>query len=412
MPAETASAIAAVPGPRPRIALYSHDTLGFGHLRRNILLADALRRLPDQPDILLIAGMREAGSFDLPPGVDLVTLPAYSKQADGQYAPRHLGLPLKMLAQMREATILAAVTSFRPDLFIVDNVPRGAQYELDATLKALRASRRTHVVLGLRDVIDQRDKVRNQWVRQRNFSAVNDYFDEVWIYGSQNFYDLVEEYNMGPMFGAKARFTGYLRRDYALNPGAAQAIRTDLLQGDDSPYVLAMVGGGRDGVSLCKAFARARLPPGRRGILITGSQMSRRDARAVNELARSNPAVAVTDFLAETIPLIDGAEKVIGMGGYNTVCEALSMNKHALIVPRARPRAEQLIRAERLAQMGLVDMVHPDDISPDRLSDWMARPAPVGNRHSIIDMEGLDNVARFAAQALSGSGAGQRRAIH
>lgn len=385
----------------PRIVLYSHDTLGFGHLRRNIMLASHLRELPDSPDILLLAGMREAGSFNLPRGIDLVTLPAYAKQADGKYAPRHLGLSLKALSKIREATIMAAVQSFKPDLFIVDNVPRGAQNELDATLEMLRKTGGTHVVLGLRDVIDHRDKVRAQWVKQRNFSAVNEWFDEVWIYGAQEFYDLIAEYDMGAMLEGKARFTGYLRRDHAVDPAVSEAIRNQVLKGDPTPYIMTMVGGGRDGLALCKAFAQARLPEGRRGILVTGSQMSPQDSQIVSDIARDNRNLTVIDFLAETIALIDGADRFIGMGGYNTICEILSLNKDALIVPRATPRAEQLIRAERLAAHGLIDMLHPDDISADRLTAWMERPRRQSNFASPINMDGLENVGLFASEAFA-----------
>ncbi len=386
---------------RPRIVLYSHDTLGFGHLRRNIMLASRLRELPSRPVILLLAGMREAGSFNLPAGIDLITLPAYAKQMDGKYAPRHLGLSLEMLARIRENTIMAAVLSFRPDLFIVDNVPRGAQHELDSTLKMLRQTGTTRVVLGLRDVIDQRDKVRQQWVKQRNFTAVSEWFDEVWIYGAQDFYDLIAEYDMGPIIRDKARFTGYLRRDHAVDPAVSDMIRNQILHGDSTPYIMTMVGGGRDGLALCKAFAESRLPAGRRGILVTGSQMSPRDTKIVSDIARDNSNLTVIDFLSETISLIDGADKFIGMGGYNTICEVLALNKDALIVPRARPRAEQLIRAERLADLGLIDMLHPDEISADKLTAWMKRPRRLANCPNPINMDGLENVALFASEAFA-----------
>ena len=45
------------------------------------------------------------------------------------------------------------------------------------------------------------------------------------------------------------------------------------------------------------------------------------------------------------------------MGGYNTVCEVLSFQKQALIVPRVRPRSEQWIRAERLRDLQLIDVI-------------------------------------------------------
>ena len=67
----------------PRIALYSHDTMGLGHIRRNTLLAQTLIRPPLSADVLLVSGIRESGAFPLPRGIDSITLPAYQKQPDG-----------------------------------------------------------------------------------------------------------------------------------------------------------------------------------------------------------------------------------------------------------------------------------------------------------------------------------------
>ena len=47
------------------------------------------------------------------------------------------------------------------------------------------------------------------------------------------------------------------------------------------------------------------------------------------------------------------------MAGYNTFCEILSLGLRALLLPRVTPRAEQLIRATRAAELGLVDMLTP-----------------------------------------------------
>ena len=44
------------PGPRaPRIALYSHDTQGLGHIRRNLLISRAFCRNGATPVILLLS---------------------------------------------------------------------------------------------------------------------------------------------------------------------------------------------------------------------------------------------------------------------------------------------------------------------------------------------------------------------
>ena len=93
--------------------------------------------------------------------------------------------------------------------------------------------------------------------------------------------------------------------------------------------------------------------------------------RSPNEHAN----LCVQEFSAEADYLISRADCVVTMGGYNSVCSVLSFGKRALIVPRVVPRKEQLIRAERLARLGLVDVLHPDQLSAAAMQDWIANTA-------------------------------------
>ena len=68
---------------RPRVALYSHDTVGLGHFRRNLAIAEALAASPLEPHILLITGSMIARSFDLPVRTDCITLPSFEKNPLG-----------------------------------------------------------------------------------------------------------------------------------------------------------------------------------------------------------------------------------------------------------------------------------------------------------------------------------------
>ena len=117
--------------------------------------------------------------------------------------------------------------------------------------------------------------------------------------------------------------------------------------------------------------------------------------------------------LAEYIP---AADVVVSMGGYNTICEILSFEKHALIVPRVHPEPEQWIRARRLQEMGLVEVLRPEALSPDTLSAWLARdlgtPPPSRSR---VDLGALTRIPGFMAELLgvtvNGAGAEPTRAL-
>src|SRR5437867_5628893 len=116
--------------PRYRVAMYSPGMVGFGHIRRNASIAQALCCSDLQPTIVMIAEARQAGSLPMPPGVDCVTLPALRKEADGWIKPRFLDVSDQELIELRSKVISRTVRAFDPDVLIVDHLPLGAAHEL------------------------------------------------------------------------------------------------------------------------------------------------------------------------------------------------------------------------------------------------------------------------------------------
>jgi predicted glycosyltransferase len=356
-----------------RYVLYSHDTMGLGHMRRNLYLARLLSTLPHPGICLLITGAREGGLFHLPAGVDCLTLPALHKEPNGAYRARSLGISLTDLVSVRARTICAAIDSFEPDVLIVDNVPRGARGELDLALKRLSRQRDTRCVLGLRDVLDDPDAVQRDWFTAASLDAIREHFTAIWVYGDPRVFDPVLEYRFPSDVAAKVRFTGYLDRRVAAN-GADGVTTWWPMSAPRSPIcrmMLCLVGGGQDGERLASAFAAATLPGDAYGVIVTGPFMPREVVRRLQNLAASNPRLQLIQFTSEPTGLLEHADRIVSMGGSNTVSEILSYEKPALIVPRISPRREQLIRAQRLCALGLVDMLHPDDLNPDALTHWL-----------------------------------------
>jgi predicted glycosyltransferase len=379
--------------------------MGLGHMRRNMLIAYALSKPPVSAVTLLIAGARRATAFSLPPGTDCLTLPSLYKEPDSRYRPRRLDIGLEELIALRSAAIRAAVASFRPDLFIVDNVPRGAVRELDSTLEELRDRGKTHCVLGLRDVLDEPAAVRRDWTRAANEDAIRTFYDAVWVYGDRAVYDLVDEYGFPADIAAKVRYTGYLdqrpRLQLAGGGGVHPLNRLRLPQG---LLALCLLGGGQDGVRLGEAFARAEFPPLFNAVIVTGPFMAAELQRHLRELATPRSQLRVIEFLPEPMQFAQHAERIISMGGYNATCEAISLGKRTLIVPRTSPRTEQLIRATRLETRGLVNVMHPNDVSPGSLSAWLAsNGGPPPNASDRIDLNGLPRILDLARELLDSS---------
>lgn len=377
----------------PRVALYSHDTQGLGHIKRNLAIARALGSADPAPEILLISGVPEARAFALPEATNLVTLPTVRKTAEGQYLPYPLRGSLEETIAQRTRLIQAAVGAFAPDVLIVDKVARGLEGELEPTLRSLRA-RGGATVLGLRDVLDAPAAVRRDWAAQHTTEAVRDLYDAVWVYGDPRVFDPIAEYRIPEDAAAKVSYTGYLAR----RPAPARP--TDL---PDVPFALCLVGGGQDGGRLAAAFLDAPLPEGLGAVVVTGPYMSRIERERLQRQAAGRPGRQVLHFVTDCDALLSHASAVVTMGGYNTVCAVLAHGKRALVVPRTTPREEQLVRAQRLAARGLVDVLRPEALTAAGLGSWIgdhlgATCAP----DPAIDLDGLAALPGLLRQRLAG----------
>ena len=380
--------------------MYSPGMVGFGHIRRNASIAQALSRSTLEPAIVLIAEARQAGSLPMPAGVDWVTLPALRKEGDGWCKPRYLDVSNEDVISLRARVIKSAIKSFEPDVLIVDHLPKGAAGELHRTLERVRRHGRTRCVLGLRDVLQDPLTVRRSLCDAATVGAIRDYYDAIWVYGDPAVYDQVREYEFPEAVAEKVRYTGYLDQRSRLDYAGVQS--TAMLSALASErFALCVVGGGQDGAAVAEAFIRAELPADMAGLVVTGPYMPGQLRQRLRRLSERRPRLRLLEFVPEPAPLIQRADRVVAMGGYNTVCEVLSFEKHALIVPRVEPKPEQWIRAERLRDLGLISLLHPDALSPQAITGWLAQdlglPPPCRSR---IDFGGLRRIPGMLAEML------------
>jgi predicted glycosyltransferase len=378
-----------------RIALYSPGIAGLGHMRRNLLIGQTLVRSFPGAVILMIAEARQACAFAMPPRMDCLSLPALRKLPDGKCQPRYLGTSLQDLMHLRATVIHRAIEAFEPDLLIVDFLPRGRHGELSATLEYLRFRTKTRCVLGLRDVLDN-----PAWARHANEDEIRTYYDAVWVFGDPTVYDLIGAQDFAPDLKAKMCYTGYLDQRARLDcvdDEAAQVLEKLALP--PGRLVLCLVGGGWDGAPLAEAFVQAELPAETNGVLLTGPYMPEETRQCLRRHVAGHPRLRVLEFIPEPAPLLLQADRVIAMGGYNTVAEVLSFEKPALIVPRAE---EQAVRAERLRELGLVDVLHLDHLRSGALTEWLLRPVDPPEVHQRIDFCGLSRLPHLFEEVLAG----------
>ncbi len=337
-----------------RTLLYSHDTFGLGHLRRSRTIATALVEADCDCSALIVTGSPIAGRFDFPERVDHVRLPGVVKLADGSYTSSSLRMDIDKMVSLRGAIIATAEREFQPDLLIVDKEPWGFRHEMAETLKAAR-DRGARIVLGIRDVLDDEEALAREWERKGSIDAIERFYDEIWIYGIPQICRPLTGLGLSARMESQVIYTGYLRRDTADWPAEPGS---DLPEG---AYILVTTGGGGDGATLVDWVLRAyeadpALSP--HALIVYGPFMNAPDRQDFDaRVAALAGRVSALGFHARLERLLEKASGVVAMGGYNTFCEILSMDKPAIIAPRTQPRREQIIRAAAAEDLGLVRML-------------------------------------------------------
>jgi len=387
-----------------RVLIYSHDTFGLGHLRRCRAIAHAMVGAFSDLSVLILSGSPIIGSFDFRSRVDFVRIPGVIKLRSGEYTSLSLHIDIEQTLEMRASIIEHTAAVFDPDIFIVDKEPLGLHGEVERTLRRL-AERGTRLVLGLRDVLDDPDILREEWERKNALPAVRSLYDEIWVYGLPGIHDPLTGLDVGDDVRRKTVFTGYLRRTLPTNRATTEAMP---FGGD--PFILVTPGGGGDGVELVDWVMRAyeaREVPLCPALIVLGPFMSPENQSAFSERAEHLRNVRIKRFTPNMEDYLHQATAIVGMGGYNTFCEILSFDKPTLLVPRVIPRREQAIRAARAKACGLVDVLAIDEYpNVDRMVEKIAalprqpRPSEAGMSGLL---GGLDIINARAADIFSGN---------
>lgn len=379
-----------------RVVLYSHDSQGLGHVRRNLALAHHIARTV--PEVtgrpvagILVSGLPHAAAFPLPPGFDWVFIPSIRK-VKGEYASRSLGTATQLLVQLRSQLLSASLLGFRPDVVIIDRHIFGVMRELYQPLADLREQHPSaHVVLGLREILDAPEVAHSEWYKHGDPADLRQVIDSLWVYGDPAIHHPVATGEIPQELADKATFTGYLALGRELAEPADQSE-------PERPFVLTTAGGGEDGYALLETMVQVTAPAGHRHLVVTGPQLAAEKFRQLMTLAADG--VQVVHSLPGLSQLIDRASAVICMGGYNTVNEVLATSTPALLVPREEPRTEQLIRARALSAHAAVDMCRQSELTVEKTSAWVADAITRTVDRTQVERDGLWRAATLVADIV------------
>jgi predicted glycosyltransferase len=383
-----------------RMLFYSHDSYGLGNIRRMVAIAEFLVEREPDLQILLLTGSSMLHAFRTHPQIDYVKLPCMQRDCHGHYQGKLSCLGNKQLLKLRRKLIKQSIKHFNPDLLLIDKKPLGLGNELCDSFEYL-AHKKHHPrrVLLLRDILDQPEVTSAIWQKNGYYPVIEQHYDMVAIAGQASVFDAVARYQFPESVRGKTRYVGYLER-----PVPAQANDQSEQFFDDTPHkkVLVAAGGGNDGFLILKAYLdglRQVTWSGQlQSLLVCGPEMSAQHVTQLEALAEGRPKIRLITFSPKFINCLQQADLVVSMGGYNTLCEILSLAKPAIVIPRIEPVAEQLIRAECLNRLELISYIHPYQLNGtvlmEKVHSQLFSPTPPLTTDSI-ELNGMENIQQL-----------------
>lgn len=373
-----------------RVFFYVQHLLGIGHLVRASRIAQALHKAG--LEVTLVTGGGPVQGFP-PIGIRHVQLPAVLASNSGFSALVDAdGNPVdEAFQEQRAARLLQAFQTAEPDVVIIEAFPFGRRqmrFELMPLLEAVRqATRKPLLLSSVRDILQENRKPGRD---QETISLIQNHFDGLLVHGDENFVRLEETFPRAAEFAELIHYTGLVAPETP-EPAA------------DGFGVVVSAGGGAVGAGLIEAALHAQriLQDAREWCVIAGPNLPNAEFDRFSALAPAN--VTVVRFRPDLPSLFAAAELSVSQAGYNTVCDLLRARCRAVLVPfAAGGETEQTVRAEKLARLGLAEVVPEAEVSGEAIAAAVRRAAALDMRKGALpSLEGAEGTVRIVESLLA-----------
>ncbi|MBW4661202.1 MAG: glycosyl transferase [Drouetiella hepatica Uher 2000/2452] len=367
-----------------RLMFYCQHILGIGHMIRSL---EILRGLTSDFQICLINGGEVIEGLQIPSEIDVINLPPIKTDAEFQSLLIPGGFTsLEAVFEVRKQRLLEVFDRHQPDVLMVELFPFGRRKFSPELIPLLETAKiaGTQIVCSLRDiVVTKQDRDRHE---EKICTLMNRYFDLLLIHGDSQFMPLEVSFSRVADLTCPVHYTGYVVQQDLENLPAFHV---------PHPLILTTVGGGRFGHELLNCVAQAsalledQIPHHIQ--MFTGPFSPDDVLKPLQAIAAQRRNLTVERYTPRLLHYMRQADLSISMAGYNTTMNVLTTGVRAMLLPfTGNDDQEQRIRSERLQELGVVSVIQPEELQPERLAQKIVAclqqpPAPTSFNVSGVE---------------------------
>ncbi|MEB3355901.1 MAG: glycosyltransferase [Synechococcales bacterium] len=373
-----------------RLMFYCQHILGIGHLIRSMEIVKGLMK---DFEVCFINGGEVVADFPIPAGLEVVNLPPLKTDAGFRTLEVPVGFQsVEAVMAFRCDRLLGLCDRFRPDVLMVELFPFGRRKFSPELIPLIEYARSmgTKIVCSLRDiVVTKQDQERHE---AKVCKLMNAYFDLLLVHGDPQFMPLERSFSRVQDLRCPVHYTGYVVQDV---PPETDVLPPDAIP---QPLILVSIGGGRFGHELLKGVAQAseflegQIPHHIQ--MFTGPFAPDEVFAQMEHLAKHRSNLLVQRYTPHLLEYMQQADLSISMAGYNTTMNVLTTGVRSLLLPfTGNDDQEQTLRSQRLAELGVVSVLHPSDLEPSSLAQRVRDCLQQAPSPMTFDLHGVAKTA-------------------
>jgi predicted glycosyltransferase len=379
-----------------RLMFYCQHVLGMGHFIRS---SEIVRGLVRHFDVCFLNGGEIIPGFDLPASVEVINLPPI--RADAEFRDIHAvdgSANLNEIKEIRKLCILDQYTRIKPDILVIELFPFGRlkfAFELLPLLEQIeKTGRGTKVVCSLRDILVS--KREQQRFDEDACRIVNRHYDLLLVHSDPRFQRLDETFQRVSDLKCPIRYTGFVAQSEDENePIIGDGLRP---AGSGEKTIVVSIGGGRVGSELIDCAVKAGVLIGEmlphRMSIFTGPYLPEDEVSQIQSQIEGRSNFSLQRYTTQFISYLRAADLSISMAGYNTCMNLITARTRAIVYPfTGNNNQEQAIRATKLRELGIVEVINPHELKPERLAEKimliLRHPKP-GTDRPALDLCGVE----------------------
>ncbi len=176
--------------------------------------------------------------------------------------------------------------------------------------------------------------------------------------------------------------------------------------------ILVSVGGGRLGHDMLECIVKTApfidkyLPHHIQ--IFTGPFMPDDTFSELQKLAADTTNVTIRRYTPQLLAYMEKAALSISLAGYNTTMNILRTGVRAMVLPSDKDQ-EQIIRAQKLEKLGILEVIRPSDLKPTHFAEKIITCL---NKELVVDtfvsfeLQGAQKTAALLKELLQSKGSG------